>query len=182
MKERKRKNFCLCDVEVFLKCSRYLVFVQWRLQRCDCRMHIEYTVPSKSEKDVQKFNKPTTQESSGPSGGGNMRFVPLIFFFKGLLNCNCQPILLKLKSNCQHIRWKQEYRLNESQRERSTRVNSYRSMNFKIWSNSTPNFNVHFLEDYYRYSKTVFTKKTTFQDKQVEWFSPYSENLKLSKK
>ena len=61
-------------------------------------MHPELTVINKltKQKRRKKFNKPTTHESSSPSGG-ECEIYSIVFFFKCLLNFNCQLKLLKLK-------------------------------------------------------------------------------------
>ena len=59
------------------------------------RKHSDQTVLDKSEM-MQKYNKPTTQES-GSTSGGNVRFVPSFFLNNCFLNFHCHLILLKLE-------------------------------------------------------------------------------------
>ena len=55
--------------------------------------------------------------------------------------------------------YKDEFKWNEKELRRSGRVNSYRSIKFEIWTNSIPKFNIDFLGEYYRQSKTAWANE-----------------------
>ena len=60
-------------------------------------------------KKREKFNKPTTQQSSGPSGRGNVRFVLSFFLHEMFIKFNFQQSLLKLEGTRSDKRLKHEY-------------------------------------------------------------------------
>ena len=95
MKERKHK------ILFFVLC--WSIFNYSRPNICGMKILkkilIECTLTRQSlaiQKKREKLNKPTTQESSSPSGG-NVRFVPLFFCYKCLLKFQCKLKIVKLK-------------------------------------------------------------------------------------
>ena len=68
MKERKRKTLCSCHVEVISIAVETCCLWNEDFKDVFGRMHSDWTGFIKSKK-TKKFYKPTTQESSSPSGG-----------------------------------------------------------------------------------------------------------------
>ena len=68
MKSENAKTLCLCYVEVFLIALDTII---WGMKILKMWL-IEFNLTrqsSEKQKRREKFNKPTTQESSSPSGG-----------------------------------------------------------------------------------------------------------------
>ena len=85
----------VCVMLNYFQCSRDLTFSKKTIRMWVMEYSLTRQSSAKQERR-EKFNKPTTQESSSPIGG-ECEICVIVFFCKCFLNFNCQLILVKLK-------------------------------------------------------------------------------------